>query len=337
MDPKFTKLSGQIYQLALADGKEDALRAWVKFVFTDDQPNANRQGIPLEEFASISKDLVYMPIKMFLGGPTGHKNATPLGTITSASIQGNQILAEGALWKTEYDDSINVIRKLLEDNKPVNFSWEVLYTESEIKEGVEWLRGVKPKGSTIVENPAYEGRTPLVALAEKKIDTIEELLDSLQDIVSPELLTALAARPTNNKSSDEDGGTMDELEALKKRIAELEASLRATEDDKSAISEQLTLAQKELQDTKDAEAARVRAEARTKKLSDAGVTVSAEKLERLLSMSDEDFDFVVAELAEATKKTSDAEKKVPGFKTGEPADSKAFIKEYLKSMQIRKS
>jgi hypothetical protein len=153
---------------------------WAKFVLTDDQPNGNSQQIPQEEFANLIKTGIYMPIKMAKGAvEETHKNSEPLGVITNLKEEVkdgvNYIVGLAALWSKERINDIKFIKNTYKESKKLRLSWEVLYRDSEFKDGVEILRGVVLKASTIVGRPAYGDRTPILAVAAKKVDGVDDL------------------------------------------------------------------------------------------------------------------------------------------------------------------
>jgi hypothetical protein len=167
--------------LAGVEGYKNPLLTWVKFVFTDDKPNANKQGIGQDEFANLIKSMAYMPIKANFNsdsGVEGHSDATIIGVIKQGQHEANKILAIGALFNDEHPNIIEFFKKELAEGRSVDFSWEIRYKDSESKDGVEWLKGTTTKAVTTVKNPAYEGRTPLMSIS--AIDLIKQIDDELQ-------------------------------------------------------------------------------------------------------------------------------------------------------------
>ena len=170
---------------------DNSLISWTKFVLTDSSPNANYQRIPKSEFPSLVRTGVNMPLKMAAGEiRDGHDGATPLGVITNLTVEGNQILALAALWSAERPADISYIKEKLAAKEPVSVSWELLYTDSVFAEGIEDIYGITLRAATVVGRPAYEDRTPVLAVAarskKKKITTprkwsqpyLEQLPDS---------------------------------------------------------------------------------------------------------------------------------------------------------------
>jgi len=155
---------------------KNPLLSWVRFIFTDDLPNANNQGIGQDEFDNLVKSMSYMPIKAKFDnefGLEGHSEASIIGVIKEGRQEDNKIVAIGALYKDEVSDVVAFFKQELSDGNSVDFSWEIRYMDSEEKDGTEWLRDVTTKAVTAVQNPAYEGRTPLVSISSK------DLLDSV--------------------------------------------------------------------------------------------------------------------------------------------------------------
>lgn len=143
--------------------------SWAKFVLTDDQPNKNKQRVPVEEFDNLIKTGIFMPIKMAKGKiNVGHDDSEPIGVITHLKKAGNKILALAALWHRERNEDIEYLKNLSKDKKPINISWEILYEDSKPSEefdGVQDLLFTSLKAATVVGMPAYAGRTPILAIA----------------------------------------------------------------------------------------------------------------------------------------------------------------------------
>lgn len=153
---------------------------WAKFVLTDDKPNGNGQRIPLEEFDNIIKTGIFKPLKMARGEiKDGHEDAEPLGVITHLSKIGNKIYALAALWDRERAEDVAYIKSLVQENKPVNVSWEVLYSRANASKGVSDLLDTVLRAVTIVGMPAYKGRTQFIAIASTK--WTDEYMKSLPD------------------------------------------------------------------------------------------------------------------------------------------------------------
>ncbi len=143
---------------------------YLKFILTDDEPNANKQRIPQDEFANLIRTGFYTPLKMAQGKiEEGHDNSVPLGVITHLKENDNQIRGLAALWSEERPEDVEILRKAYAEKKPINISWELAYTTSSFEEdGTENLHGVSLRAATIVNLPAYEGRTKAIEFASEK-------------------------------------------------------------------------------------------------------------------------------------------------------------------------
>jgi len=165
---------------------KNPLLTWVKLVFTDDQPNANNQGISQDEFENLIKSMAYMPIKANFDsdfGVEGHSDAHIIGVIKQGQQQGNKIVSIGALFNDEFPEVVDFFKKEMADGGRVDFSWEIRYKDSEEKDGVEWLKQTTTKAVTAVKHPAYEGRTPLVSISAKDlIALIDEELKERDEV-----------------------------------------------------------------------------------------------------------------------------------------------------------
>lgn len=143
---------------------------WAKFILTDDLPNRNKQRVPHEEFGNLIRSGIYMPIKMARGViKKGHELSEPLGTITNLKeevIDGrNTIVGLAALWSRERPEDVSFIKAEAAEGRPLRLSWEILYKNSAVVDGIEELHDVVLKASTLVGIPAYDDRTPILAIA----------------------------------------------------------------------------------------------------------------------------------------------------------------------------
>lgn len=158
---------------------------WAKFVLTDDEPNGNKVRIPKEEFSNLINSGIHMPIKMTLGKIKGHEASMPIGVITHLKEVGNRIEGLAALWKSERPEDIGLLKEKKENDETLNISWEIGYkstAESEKYEGVRDLYETVLKAATLVETPAYEGRTTILALAEMEKINMEELEQKIEEL-----------------------------------------------------------------------------------------------------------------------------------------------------------
>jgi len=156
------------------------LVTWVKFILTDDKPNGNKQRIPQSEFANLIKSGVFMPIKMALGSINeGHDASLLIGVITHLKEAGDQVRGIGALWSKERPEDVDYIRQEFSSNRPLNLSWEIVYESDNLTEtGITELVNTALRAVTLVGMPAYEGRTPILAVASKWTSAY---IDSLPD------------------------------------------------------------------------------------------------------------------------------------------------------------
>ena len=169
-------------QAGIPDEYKNPLLTWVRFVFTDDKPNANRQGISQDDFPNLIKSMAYMPITANFDsefGLEGHSDARIIGVIKAGQQEGDKVVAVGAIYHDEFPDVVDFFKKEMSEGNRVDFSWEIRYKDSEEKDGVEWLKSITTKAVTAVQHPAYEGRTPLVSISAK--DLIQLIDDELKD------------------------------------------------------------------------------------------------------------------------------------------------------------
>ena len=162
---------------------------FVKFILTNSKPNANKQRVPDEEFANLIKTGIYTPFKKAVKTiEDGHDYALPMGVITNLKQEDGMILGIAALWNRERPEDVKEIRQAIAEKKPLNVSWEIVYTDSKTdEEGIENLYGTSLRGATVVGLPAYAGRTPIFAFAsvaqeDKKLEDLEKLQKQLEDV-----------------------------------------------------------------------------------------------------------------------------------------------------------
>lgn len=207
---------------ALAAIVENPAVSWAKFILTDDQPNANKQRIPAEEFENIIRSGTSMPIKMAENKINrGHEGAIPIGVITHLKQEKNKIVGLAALWKRERPEDVELIKKRYQNKEPLELSWEILYGDSEVDDnGVENLRNTALCGVTLVGMPAYSGRTPIIAVASKNEEDVNvESLEEFKQKVE-ELTRELESRNA-------------EIQALKEEISGLREYKEAAEKEKA--------------------------------------------------------------------------------------------------------
>lgn len=289
---------------------------YMKFVLTDDKPNANKQRVPLSEFPNLIKSGAFAPIKKYPKElPDGHDGATPLGVITHLKQTDNQIMGIAALWAKERPEDVQFIKEQLDKKEPLNISWEIGYMDSKVDEetGVEDLFDTSLQAAVLVGMPAYEGRTPVTAFSSKKLEDIT--LDEINELKS-------------------------QLESLKTKLSEKEAELEATKPQVTEL-EQLR-DYKASVEQREAEATKIK-DIKTK-FAEAGI-VKDEKYfddnrEKFLSMDDNSIEFMLQELVAVASK-NDEEKnssasKVPNFVSEKGAYNVSEIVEALRERQAKK-
>lgn len=325
---------------------------WVKFVLTDDKTNANGERVPQEEFANLIKSGIHMPVKMVYGEIQGHPNSKPLGTITHLKEVQNDdgssaIIALAALWSKERPADIEYIKQRFAEKKPVDTSWEILYEDSTLnsdKNSID-LHGTVLSATTIVGNPAYQGRTPFLAISSKKAAEItneeETTEDNLMDVkeleaklaeVEPKLATALS-----------------EIEQLKTEKAEKEAEIATLTEKNTAQETELTTL-REYKDGVEAEIAKVeKIDAIKAKFVEAGLQKEdkyfTDNEDKFLKMDDEALAFFIQEMAanlsEETHSSSASndnnKKKVPAITGNEDGEdySVAGLAKYLRERKAK--
>lgn len=266
---------------AEATAKNDRIK-WASFVFTDDQPNENKQRVPKSEFSNIINSGKLMPVKSEAGNIKGdHAGSVPIGTIASLKEEDNKVIGLAALWKEEHPAEIEMLEEAYAGGEQINFSWELFHENTEVDaDGISNLKGTKVRAITFVGNPAYAGRTNLLALAQKEETTQEE--NELTDTNTPDVT------------------------ALETKIAELQSLLDAANSELQSRVAELDTASSELTSLREfkqaAEAEAAKYEKKTKRrnmLKEAGVDYTDEefktKEDKLMEMSDETFEFLVQE------------------------------------------
>lgn len=268
---------------------------WMKLVLLDDGFNANRQRVPREEFANVIKTGQYMPIKMAYGEiEDGHENAFPLGVMAHLKTNGNTIEALAALWRRERPDDIDFLKEKYDKGEPIDFSWELTFTDSELSDDGETLKEVSMNAATIVGEPAYAGRTPAVAISSDDTKGDKKKMDE-------NTITKEAHELELNKLETAHKEAMAEEVKAKEDVEKALAELQEQYDDLKKFKDEY--------DAEQAKAARLNdiktkfAEAELKVAEDYFET----KAEVLLAMEDSQLDFFIQELvaAMASKKDED--------------------------------
>lgn len=274
---------------ALAIEKTNDFTTIISFVFTDFASNINRQGVPLEEAANIIKTGQYMPIKVRFedGKPWDHYFATNIGVITSLSLSedGSKIIATAALWNSEYPEIATYLQSQYTAGKPINFSWELAHTDFTVDDsGIMWLKDITVLASTIVDSPAYGGRTPMLSLAEDYKSAIEGLTRRLETL---EFHIREASVQNDNVTADEE--VVVESADVDVPATDTSVAQDTTTITKSEYDEFLALRNMKAQ--MDAEAARAE-KLDSRKAASAGIvpdSLFAQYPEFFLTMTDEQF------------------------------------------------
>ncbi len=295
---------------------------WIKFVLTDDAPNANAQRIPKEEFANLVKTGVHMPIKMAQGFiREGHEFSVPIGSITNLVERDNFVEGIAGLWKKEFPDEIDVLQERASGGDKPQLSWEILYRDSNIdNDGVETFEGVMLEAATFVEAPAYEGRTPVVVMASKQnaqnddYKIVTEDYNNMEDKLKALDIELTLARSVNESLTDDLAMLQESFDTLESEKVELTASIEELSEFKSGVEA-----------TQEKEA---KLQALTELFSNSEVSLPAEyledeeKREQLLAMDLNDVEFLVRDLSsfssESGEKDGKASRKHLGSKDETP-------------------
>lgn len=264
---------------------ENPTLSFMEFIFTDDKPNANNKGIPHSAFASIINTGIMMPLKMAEGRISpGHTGTLPLGVISSMEERKiddrNVIVGKAALWSKERPDDIALIKEAYAAEKPVNISWEVLYTEAETDaNGVEWFQDPIVRAATIVGVPAYKDRTRMLSVASD---------EEQEELTMNELEQAKA-----------------DLETAQTKITDLESAVASKDTDLAAKETELTTLREFKASVEREQAQAQLLDARLAKFAEAGLKFSAEdvaaKKDKWLKLDDESFDYLVTEMQSLVK------------------------------------
>lgn len=166
------------------------LQTRLSFVFTDFQPNKNNQGVRESEAENIINTGVNMPVKVNFSSNSakGHFGAIPIGPMTGFAQQDDKIVAEAIVWNSEFPEIVDYMKSAMAEDQDVRFSWELFYRDSDKdSNGIEWLNDIVVGAATIVANPAYGERTPLLSIAEDRIaEIVEKVLERLRSMNMPE-------------------------------------------------------------------------------------------------------------------------------------------------------
>lgn len=269
----------EIYEVATSDFKHPLLTV-VKFIFADDRPNNNNQGIAYSDFEDIKKSAIDMPIKMkFLGeaGAGGHAGSVTIGHIRAMHevlIEDNihQLVGEGVLYSGEFPNEVKYLNDSYAEGKAPGTSWEVSYNDVEKDGPISWLKGVITRAATFVRNPAYGTRTALLALASNTNDmTDAELSTKLLEIVT-EISPKKPVKGGSNKVEEELKKAKEELTAA---LAEIE-TLKTEKETLSNANAELTTKMTDLDGKVSAFERDKLVADRTSKVTDAGLKLETD-------------------------------------------------------------
>lgn len=219
----------------------------IKFILTDDKPNNNGIRIPKEEFPNLISTGLYMPLKMAQGEPGDHEEAFPIGVITHLKEVADKVRGLAVLWNMERTFDIDLIRERYSNDQPLNISWEILHKDSFMEDDVENLTGVYLRAATLVDIPAYGGRTqvtevisseednipkedkPLTKELEKNVELLEAAVTERDEKIASHEATIVEL--TASQVTDEITKELDELRDFKKEVEEE----KETQERKSAL------------------------------------------------------------------------------------------------------
>lgn len=304
-----------ISEVSVSEDYKHPLLKYVSFVFADDKPNGNNQGIEYADFEDVKKTAIDMPVKMkYLGeaGAGGHVGSVTIGHIRSITEEdmadgSHRLVAGAVLYSGEYPQEVKYLEESHAEGKAPGASWEVIYGDVKKDGPVSWLKKIITSAATFVRNPAYGTRTALLALASDQSISDDQLNENLLTILEE-------IRPKNGTK----GGSNKVDEELKKLQAELEAKIKEIER-LTAENTALTTAKAELETTIKDQGDKIATYERetlvadrTAKVAEAGLKVADSDLERKqnmwISLSEEAFAEYLEDI-KAAKATVKEEKK----------------------------
>lgn len=257
---------------------------WIKFVLLDDKPNANNHRVPESEFDNVIRTGLYMPIKMGVAdAEKNHEDSRPLGVITHLVQEGNLIEAIAALWNTERNEDVTSIKERFKDGHDINLSWELQYTDFDEEEAdVVALRNIAMNAATIVDVPAYGGRTNVTALAET--DTEEgNNMETIEKTKHDEIVSGLEAEKEELVNSNSELQT--QLDEVTPELEELREYKETVEAEKQKVEKLNTI---------------------KTRISEAGLELDeeyfTEREEFLLSLDEEKLDFYIQDMVAFSSK-----------------------------------
>jgi hypothetical protein len=310
------EFTGYVHAVAAIENETTPhpLQTRISFVLTDFEPNINKQAVPRSEAENIIATAKGMPIKINFNGISegGHNRAVPVGPIMDARLETIEdrevIMAEAVLWKDEFEEIDDYLKSSTAESKRVGTSWELYYRESEEIDGIEWLRGIVMAGTAIVKDPAYQGRTPILAVAEMDMEEKIRMLEMQNE----ELRLMLE-------------GLRLDIEKLEMEHEKLGVEYSSVKAERDALVQE-----KELE--KERQEAETRLRGRQEALAEVGIEVAEDDDEMrafLTGSSDDVFNLFIrthknVKPAEASK-AAEAEVKVPGTIGNSKPKSEAVI------------
>ena len=315
---KKLNLSSPIELIAEA-GVSNPNLGWLSFVLTDSEPNNNKQGIRKDAFTVLIESGQLMPVKMARGEiAADHTGAEPLGAIAELSIDESKVLGKAVIWKRDRAEEYEILTAMSADNKLPHISWEIAYTKSELDDdGVEWISDPMLRAATIVGDPAYGDRTPILSVASTNASE-----DEFED-EDPEEEESEDETPEEDNVEDEEG---DEDAEQLKRIEDLEKEVKELQAYKDTIEKEA------------ASAALLKS--RVEALSAIGVGLTQEEIEAekdsWLEMSDETFTSVLNVLKKVKPKAANSARvpDVIGDSSESPVD---VVRKGLRKMKEQRS
>lgn len=296
---QFKSTIAEIVDVATSDINNPFLTK-ISFIFADNRGNGNNQGVKEDEFDRIAESAVNMPIKMNFeeSDLKGHEFSVPIGHITGMTREAEgdviQLVGEALLYKGEFPQQVDFLKKKHAEGEAPGISWEIAYHDSVLENGIEWLKQAITMAATFVKSPAYGKRTKLLAIAQQT--TEEEFITKVKEIMD--------SQASNNEPK---GGNKVEEELAKAQASLAEALAKVT-DLEGKLAEATTKATEleETNQTLSTENETFKTQAtlneRTSLLAEAGIEFKLDgealtaKQAYWLSMSEENFNLYVADL-----------------------------------------
>lgn len=305
--------------LASIVGSDDT-SLWVTFVFTDDIANANAQGIHQDEFERVIRTGLHKPFKKKLGYTVAsdHDDAVPVGAIADLKKEENKIVGVASVWEREFPDDAAYIRDAYAAKEPLGVSWEVFYEDTEVdEEGTEWLKKVSTRAITLVGQPAYAGRTPLLAVAAKQRNSSDDKIlgvdKQMADNELKEQLDLAKQEAATLKT------TLEEANANLTQLGELQSEVKALREFKAKVEEE--------------KATLVLVEARLSQFAEAGIEMTKEdflkEAKRWLALDEETFKFVLETMVNSPDKESTASAQVDSDEEVDTDSPAAVFEKFL--------